>query len=100
VYWLEPLAGANACPPLLPPRLRIGSTARVTLGAPNALRTQPTVNNQLSRVIGSIPGGQTFTVLNGPICADGYTWWQVNYQGMIGWTAEGEGTTYWLEPIQ
>jgi len=100
VYWLEPLTGANACPPLLPPRLRIGSTARVTPGAPNALRTQPTVNNQLSRVIGSIPGGQTFTVLNGPICADGYTWWQVNYQGMVGWTAEGEGATYWLEPIQ
>ncbi|PJF37147.1 MAG: hypothetical protein CUN49_01845 [Candidatus Thermofonsia Clade 1 bacterium] len=100
VYWLEPLAAANACPPLLPPRLRIGGAGRVTPGAPNALRTQPTVNNQISRVIGNIPGGQVFSVLNGPICADGYTWWQVNYQGMVGWTPEGEGATYWLEPIQ
>lgn len=100
VYWLEPLTAADACPPLLPPRLRIGGTARVTPGLPNALRTQPTVNNQVSRVIGSIPGGQIFTVLNGPICADGYTWWQVNYQGMVGWTPEGEGATYWLEPVQ
>lgn len=99
VYWLEPLTAADACPPLLPPRLRIGGTARVTLGAPNALRTQPTVNAQLSRVIGNIPGGQSFSVLNGPICADGYTWWQVNYQGMVGWTPEGEGATYWLEPL-
>lgn len=100
VYWLEPLAAADACPQLLPPRLRIGGTARVTPGLPNALRTQPTINNQISRVIGSIPSGRSFTVLNGPICADGYTWWQVNYQGMVGWTPEGEGATYWLEPIQ
>ncbi|MCE7946540.1 MAG: hypothetical protein DYG88_03825 [Chloroflexi bacterium CFX4] len=100
VYWLEPIVGADACPPLLPPRLRIGSVARVTPGAPNALRSQPTTNNQISRVIGNIPGGQFFSVLNGPICADGYAWWQVNYQGLVGWTAEGEGATYWLEPAQ
>ena len=29
-------------------------------------------------------------VLSGPVCANGLTWWQVNYRGMIGWTVEGQ----------
>ncbi|MBN8620941.1 MAG: SH3 domain-containing protein, partial [Anaerolineae bacterium] len=34
-----------------------------------------------------------------PICADGYTWWQVQYRGVIAWTAESDNEDYWLEPI-
>jgi hypothetical protein len=99
VYWLEPFPVANACPPLLPTRLLIGNQGRVTPGQPNAIRSQPTINNNVSTVIGSIPGGGVFTVLNGPICADGFAWWQVSYLGVTGWTPEGEGRTYWLEPL-
>lgn len=99
VYWVEPFAAANACPPLLPPRLAISNRGRVTPGQPNAVRSQPTTNNNASAVIGSIPGGGVFNVLNGPVCADGYAWWQVSYQGVVGWTPEGEGRTYWLEPL-
>jgi hypothetical protein len=51
-------------------------------------------------VIGEIPGGASFTIVGGPQCgAEGWLWWQVNYNGTIGWTAEGDTTTYWLEPI-
>jgi len=39
-----------------------------------------------------------FTVLDGPWCGDEHLWWQVNYNDKIGWTAEGEGSVYWLEP--
>ncbi|GAB4555879.1 MAG: hypothetical protein OHK0023_27620 [Anaerolineae bacterium] len=99
VYWLEPVTTAGACPPALPPRLKIGSQGRVTPGTPNAVRDQPSANNAVSRVVGSIPGGAVFNVLNGPVCADGYAWWQVSYLGITGWTAEGEGVTYWLEPL-
>ncbi len=83
----------------MPPRLIAGNQGRVAPGTPNALRSQPSKNNQISAILGAIPGKGVFTVLNGPSCADGYSWWQVNYQGLTGWTPEGEKGVYWLEPL-
>ncbi len=109
-YWLEPETGAPPPPPpppapacALPTRLSAGGQGRVTPGLPNVIRTAPGTQSSgsNSQVIGQIPGGGQFTVLAGPQCGtDGRWWWQVNYQGLVGWTAEGEGTsTYWTEPI-
>ena len=39
------------------------------------------------------------TVNGGPICADGFAWWFVNFNGIDGWTAEANQDTYWIEPI-
>lgn len=100
-YWLEP---TNANPPpacTLATRLIVGNQGRVTPGLPNAVRTSPGTQRSgaNSIVIGYIPGGSAFTVSGGPQCGpDGRWWWYVNYNGLIGWTAEGEGLTYWLEP--
>lgn len=101
IYWVEPLSGsaASQCPPNLPPRLTVGGRGRVPPGEPNALRSLPSKDAAISKVVGAIPGRGVFTVTNGPVCADGYTWWEVNYQGNIGWTPEGENVTYWLEPL-
>jgi hypothetical protein len=105
-YWLEPLSGGPTPPPPPPPpacalpnRLTVGGQGRVTPGLPNLLRSAPgTASN--SQVIGQIPGGGQFAVLAGPQCGnDGRWWWRVNYSSMVGWTAEGEGSTYWTEPI-
>ena len=82
----------------LAPRLTIGGQGRVSPGTPNAVRSLPN-KGSTSVVIGEIPGGGVFSVLAGPQCADGFYWWQVNYGGLIGWTAEGQGSTYWLEPV-
>ncbi len=71
---------------------------RVTPGLPNNLRSQPSINGPL---IGQIPGGAVFTVLAGPLCDPaGIAWWQVNYNGLVGWTGEGQGTAYGVEPVQ
>jgi uncharacterized protein YraI len=83
-----------ACPGTLPSRLTVGGRGRVTPGDPNNLRIQPTTS---SVAIGLIPAGGTFTVLAGPVCANGFAWWQVNYNGLVGWTPEAGGV-YWLEP--
>jgi hypothetical protein len=90
---------AQGCPANWVSRLSINGTGRVTPGRPNALRSQPTRNSAVSRVVGEIPAGATFVILGGAVCADGYAWWQVNFNGAIGWTAEGEKSTYWLEPV-
>lgn len=85
------------CPGTMESRLIVGSTAQVIPGPPNNLRQEPTVN---SNRIGEIPGSATFDVLDGPHCADGYAWWQVSYNGTVGWTAEASSSEYWLEPLR
>lgn len=88
--------GAADCPGFTS-RLVVGERGRVVLdlGA-NNLRQEASTG---SRVLVAIPEGGEFAVMDGPVCADGYAWWQVNYNGVIGWTAEGEGSTYWVEPL-
>ncbi|MBN2304284.1 MAG: SH3 domain-containing protein, partial [Anaerolineae bacterium] len=90
--------GAVAC--TLAPRLSIGASGQVLPGLPNVIRSQPRRGTD-SPIIGEIPGGGVFTVLNGPQCGpEGRYWWQVTYQGITGWTAEGQSGIYWLQPYQ
>jgi hypothetical protein len=94
-YWVSPFV----CSYSPPTRLVPGSYGRVLPGLPNVIRSAPGTGSN-SVVIGEIPGGSIFSVLGGPQCgSDGRTWWQVNYAGITGWTAEGEGGTYWVEPL-
>jgi len=81
------------------PRLLVGMFARVTPGLPNVLRDRPGLRRDGSRTIRYIPAGSQISVLEGPVCVSGYLWWKVNYNGVIGWTAEGIGNVYWLEPL-
>ena len=91
------------CPPandaaFLPPRLSKGIQARVIAnGLPNVIREQP---GSSSKLLGQIPPSDTLIVIDGPRCTtlDKIVWWQVNYNNLIGWTGEGQGGTYWLEP--
>ncbi len=83
------------CDASVPPRLVPGGRARVTPGIPNNVRSGAGSSNQY---LGEIPAEAAFTVIAGPICAGGLAWWQVDYNGLIGWTAEGQEGEYWLEP--
>jgi hypothetical protein len=84
---------AQDCPQT---RLSLGLQGQVTPGGFNRVRAGGGLNHPQ---LGEIPGGGLFTILNGPRCADGYLWWQVNYQGLIGWTAEGNAEIYFLAPL-
>ena len=77
------------------PRLTVGAQARITPGLPNKVRAAPSMD---AAQVGQIPGEGVFAVVGGPACADGYRWWQVNYNGLVGWTASGSGGDYWVEP--
>lgn len=89
-------AGGSGCPGAPAPRLVVGQHGRVTPGLPNNLRSGAGI---WYHRVGQIPGGGTFTVLDGPVCSGFYNWWQVNHRGTVGWTAEGAWGTYWLEPL-
>ena len=65
---------------------------------PNKIRSQPGSSGE---IIGKVQPGENVLVVDGPRCADGYTWWFVrSLDGLEGWTAEGDTAGYWLvEPI-
>lgn len=93
---LCPAPESDASAPYMRSRLAFETQGRVTPGAPNNLRAQP---SQDAALTGQLPGGSVFTVIGGPTCADAIVWWQVNFDGLVGWTAEGRAGDYFLEPL-
>src|SRR5262245_57830410 len=93
---LVPAASAQSgCYGGLATRLQIGGQGQVTPGLPNTLRSQPYVGYD-SVILGQVPAGGVFAVLGGPNCYSAMNWWQVNYNGQIGWTPEGsQYGIYW-----
>lgn len=96
IYWTEPVMGNTGCMSTFS-RLNVGGAGRVTPGLPNVLRSQPYLGAG-STFITNMYAGSIFSIIGGPSCSDGITWWQVNYNGLIGWTGEGQGNSYWVEP--
>ncbi|MEL6149066.1 MAG: SH3 domain-containing protein [Chloroflexota bacterium] len=92
-----PAQNTQNCPEGVPPRLIVGEQGIVIDELANNVRSQPALDAQK---VGELPPGNIFAVLNGPVCADDFVWWEVDYNGLVGWTAEGENTTYWLAPLQ
>jgi hypothetical protein len=81
-------------------RLNIGMYAIVSQGAPNRVRSEP---SKSADIIGQLYPGTAAFVIEGPVCADGLVYWKVEHStitGGAGWTAEGDGKEYWLEPMK
>ncbi|MBA3875132.1 MAG: SH3 domain-containing protein [Anaerolineae bacterium] len=90
-----PTVAAAVCNASVPPRLIINGHGRVTPGIPNNIREGAGTS---TKYVGEIPPGGVFTILEGPTCASGMSWWKVNYNGLTGWTPEGQAGDYWVEP--
>ena len=91
-------ATAVSCPGAPPIRLAVGKTAKVSLDppVPSRVREQPGLT---ARVVGTIDPGVTVTILEGPRCSSNLAWWKVQSAGgLVGWTAEGDNSAYWLVP--
>jgi uncharacterized protein YraI len=69
----------------------------IPFGVENRVRERATTN---STQLGTIPLGGVFTILDGPTCQDGYVWYRVNYEGLVGWTVEGGGGEYWIAELE
>jgi hypothetical protein len=92
-----PAAAQYECPGAPPSRMIPGQPGQVVPGVGNNLRTEP---NTGAERIGLIPGGAFIDVLDGPVCADEYAWWQVSFADLTGWTVEAVGGEYTMEPVE
>lgn len=78
--------------------LAIGGRARVVLpeGRLN-VRTDP---GTAADLVGRLAPGAEVTIVDGPARRNDLVWWKVDDgAGLVGWVAEGDGTTRWLEPL-
>jgi hypothetical protein len=89
------LQAQGDCPGAPAPRLTAGNQGQVTPGDANNVRKSPGKDAEL---VGKIPAGAIFDVVDGPECADGFNWWLVSYKDVFGWTAEGASDQYFLQP--
>jgi len=85
-------------PTLPPPVLQIQGAAQVVnlSGGPLRLRAGAGVKQ---KVVGRLPEGTEVKLLEGPVEADGYTWWRVEAGESSGWVAErSQEGVVWLQP--
>ncbi|HSL28772.1 MAG TPA: hypothetical protein VK900_06185 [Anaerolineales bacterium] len=80
-------------------RLQADSFARVSQenSLPNRVREAP---DHGAEIIYQIYPGTIVRVMEGPVCADRLVYWKVEHEGIpggAGWTAEGDGSDYYME---
>lgn len=66
---------------------------------PNRVRAEP---NSSAAIVGQFLAGETYILLDGPVCVDNLVFWEISdprLPGGSGWTAEGDGSEYWLETL-
>ena len=96
-YWLSVDTTGIYCYNSPPTRLAPNTVAVVLPGIPNNVRDN--VGTDGTNVVAVIPAGETFTVTGFPQCdAQGLRWYPIQYNQYTGWTAEGQGTEYWVVP--
>jgi hypothetical protein len=78
-------------------RLIIGERGRVLPDDPRPVNVRRLPGTE-NRLVTTIPINGIFQVLDGPVCADGFQWYQVHYREATGWLAEGDLTSYYVEP--
>ena len=92
------LATWSACPGTYPSQVRVGNRSMVSLNPPlsNNVRDQPL---KTAKFAFAIQPGEIVDIIDGPGCSGNWVWWQIRTaNGRTGWTAEGDGTDYWLIP--
>ena len=74
----------------------VGQPARIVAPYGLNIRANASANAQLITQLGT---GQLVSVLEGPISADGYTWWKIeDSAGNSGWGVDGDGENTWITP--
>lgn len=81
------------------PQVKVGDVAIVTQEDNRPLNVRQEPNLTAQTLVQALPG-DTFQVIDGPVCEGGYLWWQVRLDnGSTGWSAEGDLDHYYFAPL-
>ena len=83
------------CSPAPPSRLIVHARAIVLTNDPRPLNVRDAPGTD-SHILAEIPTGSVLYVLAGPRCTQNYAWYQVEYQKVTGWIAEGDDIAYFV----
>jgi Tol biopolymer transport system component len=89
------------CETLLAVRLYPGARGKVSEDDPELVNVREGPGTSFNR-IAQVSPGQTFQVLDGPQCAEGFNWYHIIYGvgAVQGWIAEGKDEQYFIEPVE
>lgn len=79
-------AQGNECPAGLETKLEVGMEVQAAPGGPLNMRRLPSRSADL---LGQANPADVLTIEDGPACAEGFAWWQVDRSSFVGWVAEG-----------
>jgi len=93
------LAPGEVCQGDYPTTLQLDGRAKVSPDPPqpNRVRAEPSLKG---KIIGELQPGEGMTLIEGPVCTDGWIWWKIlsDDHRLTGWMAEGDGDMYWMIP--
>lgn len=84
------------CDGAMASRVKKGSDARVTFTDGTPLRVRQSAG-KTGAILGLLPEGTSFAIIDGPTCLDKGIWWKVQGDKLTGWVLEGEGGNYFIE---
>ena len=88
---------AVQCPDAPDIRLIIQERGRVTDNNDDTLNLRSGPGTSFDILVALNPRDE-FTVIEGPTCAEGFSWFRVRAAATIGWIAEGDSEDYYVEP--
>lgn len=101
-YWLETELPTPTPTPYCPRPLRLDLGTRVGIVYDDAIaRSLRAAPSRSAVLVERLIGGVALELIGGPLCADGYNWWQVRIvtTDITGWVAEGRPGAYWFDVI-
>jgi hypothetical protein len=101
-YWLETELATPTPTPFCPRPLRLplGTVVGIVYddAIARSLRASP---SRSAPLVERLIGGVALELIGGPVCADGYNWWQAQIvtTNVTGWVAEGRPGDYWFDVL-
>jgi hypothetical protein len=94
----NPVPTSKDCPGVLPSLVAHGTIAIVNTASNSNINVRSNAHISRDNILYKLAPLSLFSIVSGPICADGYRWWEIGYNGRGGYAAEADGVGYMYVP--